>query len=212
MKLEKRLFFFWFYTGASLITFSKFGRARALQRMLPNGFDLFPYSPELTGHVLAFLCAIFVYVLLPKTFFGNPKPSQTRPLDHYFWGLILCAIIVAYLGSFIPSMKMTYPLYTSGKTMDLGIYYIVYIGKFMCLEYFFRSFLLNHSLKLLKEHGPYLISILYMFIHWRKPYLEALLSFPGGLLMCWVARRYGRVWPAMVLHISLAIWINVFCN
>lgn len=68
-------------------------------------------------------------------------------------------------------------------------------------EFFFRGFLLNGFRKIMPLWGAILLqATLFMALHYGKPLVETLSSFPGAILMALIAYRFRSFVPCFLLH------------
>ena len=68
-------------------------------------------------------------------------------------------------------------------------------------EYFYRGFLLSGLQKIMPVWGAVLVqAVLFTALHWSKPPLEIVSSFPGAIFMALLALRFRSFVPCFLLH------------
>jgi len=100
--------------------------------------------------------------------------------------------------SMLPSVRLL--------PQSLGLYFLFRLSFLTLYEFFFRGELLNTLAVALNM--PLSISInvlLYMLVHFKSNKKEMIASIPFGLLLCVVCIIEGSVWPAVIIHMMLAI-------
>jgi membrane protease YdiL (CAAX protease family) len=72
-------------------------------------------------------------------------------------------------------------------------------------EFFFRGMMLFVMMEDFGTEAAVIINILlYVLIHWFNK-AERVGSVPMGLILCWVTIHYHSVWPAVYIHVALAL-------
>ena len=190
---------------------------------LPN----FPIPTQYFWRKLLFnLHTSFFYLIIPllywrfkdkgqKGFYGlttkgfNPKP---------YWimlGLMLPLLIWA---SFQPAFLKTYPRYQPGVAeafwdmsawTTVGTYEGSYALQFVCLELFFRGFMVMALSRFLGSYAVYPMVAVYCFIHFAKPMPEALGSIFGGYILGVLALSSRSILGGILIHIGVALGMEL---
>ena len=124
----------------------------------------------------------------------------------------LIILPITFIASQNSDFQNTYPfLYNPSSIQQLVIWELIYIFQFLALEFFFRGFILQSILKFTNTVPAILLaSIPYMIIHFVKPTPEAIASFFGGAILCWLAVRYKSIAIGFYLHVILAVSMDIF--
>ena len=124
-----------------------------------------------------------------------------RILPHFLLGLI------AILGSTFVMGRMASFRSAYGITIgwELGVSTLVGM---LCLEYFFRGFLLLPLFPKLSWYAAVLATVPYALVHVGKPLPELVASVPFGLYLSYLAVRSGSILYGVALHWVLAISLN----
>jgi membrane protease YdiL (CAAX protease family) len=125
--------------------------------------------------------------------------------------LILAAIAVptiALATSLLPSFGETYPLYQpegdAWRMRNILAFEAMYALQFVCVEFFFRGFLVI-GLSRAIGHRAVLVSIIpYAMIHIYKPMPEAFGAILAGLLLGALALRSRSIWGGVLVHVAVA--------
>ena len=131
-------------------------------------------------------------------------------------GLMLPLIVWA---SFQPDFLMTYPTYrTSGMAEDyLGvqawvtttIYELFYIFDFAFVELLFRGFMVIGMAGVLGRGAVMPMVTTYAFLHFGKPFGEALGSIFGGYILGAIAYGGRNIWGGAIVHGGIALMMEL---
>lgn len=122
-----------------------------------------------------------------------------------YW--VIPAAAAALAGMFSALKKITPAVqYTAFLPFHLPLSFVLVRTLFLIVyEFFFRGVLLFIMLSDLGTVAAIAINIvLYVFIHWFDK-KERYGSVPMGLLLCVVSIYYRSVWPAIAIHMALAL-------
>ena len=127
-------------------------------------------------------------------------------------GLFLFMVPFVLVVAFTDSFQSTYPFYhhADRSRFDLIAWLFIYSLQFFALEFFYRGFLIEG---LRHRFGVYAIlvsTIPYVMIHFGKPMAETLGSIIAGIVLGGIAYHYRSIWPAVVLHIAIAVSMDLF--
>jgi len=91
----------------------------------------------------------------------------------------------------------------------LAIYWLFYLLQFVCVEAFFRGFLL---FTLERHIGATAIGVMvvpYCMIHFHKPLPEVLGAIVAGLVLGWLALATRSLLGGVLLHVSVALAMDI---
>ena len=124
--------------------------------------------------------------------------------DTYVWIMIAAAIIVGTLSAF----KKIYPSNISSHSLPsyLPLAFVFIRTLFLIVyECFFRGVMLFLMIEDLGIAAAVLVNlILYALLHWfnkKERYASVLM----GIILCSISIYYHSVWPAIIIHLSLAL-------
>lgn len=119
--------------------------------------------------------------------------------------------VMAIGASFNNSFLDTYPFYSqAGRSwQDLLLWQLIYIGQFVCIEFFYRGFLLRGLQPSFGISSIYVSSLIYLTIHLPKPFLECVGSLFFGLILCLLASLSRSIWGGVFVHVCLAVSMDV---
>lgn len=143
------------------------------------------------------LIAVVLFVLFtPVIYFFAPQPG---PQEYY----------LSWMGPNGGSRAIT-GIFYEGQAWSKGgaidwwrlVYHEAMMGFYMFgWEWYHRGFLLNGLRKIMPVWGAVGVqALLFMALHWGKPWAETLSSLPGGILMGLLALRYRSFLPCFLLH------------
>lgn len=124
---------------------------------------------------------------------------------------VLILPVVAILST-TSGFQQIYPFYrlTGRSLFDLLSWEIQYLSTFVAVEFFFRGYLLFGLWRLFGSVAIFISMVPYCLIHVLKPPSEALGSIFAGILLGTLALRTGSVWCGALLHISVALAMDLF--
>lgn len=131
------------------------------------------------------------------------------------WIYLLFYALV-FLGVMFVAQTMThfteyYPFYQycSRSWFDLLAWELLYAAQFVSLEFFFRGFWLKSMKRALGSQAIFVMIVPYCMIHFGKPLAEALAAIVAGIVLGTIAMRTRSVWAGCVVHIGVAITMDV---
>ena len=120
------------------------------------------------------------------------------------WIIIAAAIIIGTLSAF----KKIYPSNNSGHSLPfhLPLSFVLVRTLFLIVyESFFRGVMLFVMIEDFGVYAAIIVNlILYALLHWfdkKERYSSVLM----GIILCSVSIHYHSVWPAIIIHLSLAL-------
>jgi uncharacterized protein len=211
------------YTAIAMAMIYYYGKSNHALSLFPQLASQIKDPAELSFYTKMYWVAsgVLVYLMIPWIFirirgerlrdYGVRLPASYKHLWIY-GAMLLVVIVLAYFASFRPSFQRAYPYYPYYQEEPF-YYALFWVGRsvrFFALEFFFRGYLL-FSLKPKFGDASFFVSMVpYSMIHLGKPVPETLFAIVGGIVFCWIAARTKSIWGAVVLHISLALAMDVF--
>jgi hypothetical protein len=149
----------------------------------------------------------------PKdNFYGLTLKGGT--LKPYFLMIALMLPLLVW-ASYQPDFLRQYPTYRDyGATAFLQIpewvtvliYEIGYGSDFISVELFFRGFLVIGMVSIIGKKAILPMAVLYCFVHFGKPFGEALSSFFGGYILGVLAYYTRNIFGGLIVHLGIA-WL-----
>jgi membrane protease YdiL (CAAX protease family) len=133
-------------------------------------------------------------------------------------GVYMALLLPVALGILWASQRQdfleTYPMLRPEQVVDwswalLLSYWALYALQFLCVEFFFRGYLL---FTLERSLGPAAIAISvipYCMIHFHKPLPEVLGAIIAGFVLGWLALETRSIWGGVLLHVVVALSMDV---
>lgn len=145
----------------------------------------------------------------------NKSCSVWKKKNPSYYPILILALIISAIGSFIPGFKEFYPrapttderlLYHATWITTL-VFEIVYLYTFYFTEFFFRKFLIRYLKVVGRYHAVGMAALIYGMVHFQKPRGEILSSFL--VVYWWVLWVLELIqFEAGFMHISysLLVW------
>lgn len=164
---------------------------------------------------------IITFVLLPvltiKFILKEPLKNYGLGVGklrkHIKWYVLLVAPILCFvvIVSFRDDFTSHYPFYKLAHRswFDLITWEILYLIQFVCVEFFFRGFIIQACRPALGVNAIFVMIVPYMMIHFPKPWLEASGAIFFGLFLGVLALRSRTIWGGVLVHISIALSMDI---
>lgn len=126
--------------------------------------------------------------------------------------LLLSPILVfIYLVSLGEDFVNHYPFYSlaSRSWADLLAWECLYLFQFICLEFFFRGFMLNALRPAIGANAIWVMCVPYLMIHFPKLWLEATGAILFGLFLGILALRSRSIWGGVLVHAGVALTMDI---
>ncbi len=142
--------------------------------------------------------------------FGFQPPTAKSSRIGYLFFLVMVPVML--IASRSPQFQNYYPIQPqAGQSWSYFFYYELSYGFYMfAWEFFYRGFL---TFGLARAFGYPTAIVLqavgFGIMHIGKPPLEMISSFPGGLIMGWLAVRCRSFLPCFALHWAIALAFDV---
>lgn len=165
-------------------------------------------------------CAVS-YVLLPMLSIRFLLRDRIRDMGvglgtlgrHWRWYVVLVSPILVFvvLVSFRPDFSHYYPFYRGAHLSwaDLLIWEALYLTQFVCLEFFFRGFLVHALRPALGVNAVFVMCVPYLMIHFPKPWLEATGAILFGLFLGVLSLRSRSIWGGVCVHVTVALSMDI---
>jgi len=124
--------------------------------------------------------------------------------------LLFFAALVPWLLHFsrTESFQARYPFYPlhSGEPLwpRLCIWELFYATQFLCLEFFFRGFVLHGIRRRFGAYAIFVMTVPYCMIHFGKPLPETLSAIAAGIVLGFMSLKTGSIWLGAALHVAVA--------
>ena len=176
---------------------------------------------ELLRHAWWGLWHVVGYVLIPLLVIKFVFHDSTRNYGvqrgatraYLKWCLLLAAPIIGFaiLASSREDFTATYPFYrlASRSWADLITWEMIYLLQFVCLEFFFRGFILHSCKTAFGANAIFVMLLPYLMIHFPKPWLEATGAGFFGLFLGVLALRSRSIWGGVMVHVSIALSMDL---
>lgn len=173
-------------------------------KIIPPETLMSAFDNALQGAIL--LIPLWIRNLIYKesqTFYGLQRPSGN--LKGYIFLLLIMTIPLCWAAS-THAFQLQYPKYVhmagiqSGNLIYICFFLVFYLLDFVSVELLFRGFLLKEGFT--RMLMP--ISAFYVCIHFGKPEMETISSFPGGYILGVLALHTGSIRGGIWIHIGIA--------
>jgi uncharacterized protein len=170
------------------------------------------------------LSAIYCLVLIPLLARAIAARIAREPMAPSGWGLgnwrlglaisgifAVIAIALSAYGSARPEFQAAYPMclaarHSGGRLIAFDLSLVLY---FIAWESFFRGYLTLGLEKTFGVWAAFIQMLPFVVVHFDKPFLEALSSVFGGLVVGLLALRTRSFWYGAFLHIVLAVGMDL---
>jgi membrane protease YdiL (CAAX protease family) len=177
-------------------------------------FPLLAYVWWWAWHVIGY---VLIPVLVIKYVFRDPVSNYGLRIGnlarHLPWYALLAAPILCFavLASFREDFTAYYPFYRQADRSwaDLLMWESLYLSQFVCLEFFFRGFLLQGCKTAFGANAILVMCLPYLMIHFPKPWLEATGAIFFGLFLGMLALRSRSIWGGVLVHITIALSMDL---
>ena len=122
--------------------------------------------------------------------------------------LMLIGVVVV---SFSRTFSNFYPMYrlADRSWFDLLAWEFLYISQFICVEFFFRGFILHALRPAIGASSVFVMCVPYMMIHFTKPMFESFVAFGFGLFAAILALRSRSIWGGVLVHVCIALLMDI---
>lgn len=180
-----------------------------------SGFlSLSSYAWWTFWHIVGYvMIPFFVIRYLLKESFINMGWQWNDTAKHWRGYLLLLSpiLLFIFLVSFRSDFLHHYPFYKlSGRSwVDFIAWECLYLTQFICLEFFFRGFLLNALRPAVGANAIWIMCVPYLMIHFPKLWLEATGAILFGLFLGMLALKSRSIWGGFFVHAGVAIGMDL---
>ncbi len=165
-------------------------------------------------HLVTFiLIPLLVIKLILKEPLANYGLGVGKLKEHKKWYLLLAAPILCFvvIVSFREDFTNHYPFYKFAyrSWFDLIAWEVLYLLQFVCVEFFFRGFIIQACRPAFGVNAIFIMIVPYMMIHFTKPWLEASGAIFFGLFLGVLAFKSRSIWGGVLVHVSIALSMDV---
>lgn len=166
--------------------------------------------------ILPILCYWYWVDRKNTPLYGFQKNSLE--LAPYLWLLLLMAPFILW-ASFQQDFLNYYPEYKPGLAENylgwpywatFGIHEIFYGMGFLSIEFLFRGFLVLALIKYLDKGAVFIMVALYCYLHFGKPFGEAVGSIFGGTILGIITYYSRSIWGGLLIHLGIAYLMDLF--
>jgi membrane protease YdiL (CAAX protease family) len=133
--------------------------------------------------------------------------------DHaWVYAVLFVPVFAAVVAvSFLEEFTSYYPFYTQAHRSfwEFAVWEFFYIAQFFSLELFFRGFMLQPLRKVMGSSAVFAMMLPYVMIHFGKPMLECFGAILAGIVLGTLALRTRSIWAGFLLHVSIALSMDL---
>ena len=187
---------------------------------IPEEISLFVVSCLLNLTRILFL---LLPILLYKLFYDKDRGDfygligKSADFKPYLVLLFIMLPLILW-ASLQDSFQKVYPRYkpeTAEEYLGLSpwitfsLFEITYALRFICVELFFRGFLILGMQKILGNSCVMMMTCVYVFIHFGKPMPETIGSLFGGFMLGVITLKSKNIYGGIFLHMGVALLMEV---
>jgi membrane protease YdiL (CAAX protease family) len=179
-----------------------------------NWQRLIEYSWWTFCHLLAFILLPWIAIrfFLKEKFFNLGWRWQETNQHWLGYLCLLTPILVfVYIASLGTEFVNHYPFYklSSRSWMDFLCWEILYLTQFVCLEFFFRGFMIQSLRPALGANAVWIMCVPYMMIHLPKLWPEAFGAILFGFFLGILAFQSRSIWGGIIVHTGIALSMDI---
>ncbi len=162
------------------------------------------------GFLVLPLLVIAVYPRLRRTPMGWTFKGFFKHAGIY-WLLFTPVFIAVFIVSFFPSYNSYYPFYKLAhrSLFDFAVWESFYVVQFLCLEFFFRGFMLQPLKRTMGSSAIFAMMVPYVLIHVGKPFSECMAAVIAGIILGTLALRTRSIWGGFFIHVGVALSMDL---
>lgn len=165
-------------------------------------------------HVIGYVLIPFIVVKwIIKTSFTDMGWRWADTSKHWFGYVLLISPILffIFLVSFREDFLQHYPFYKQAHRswFDFLAWQVLYLTQFICLEFFFRGFMLNALRPAIGANAVWVMCVPYLMIHFPKLWPEATGAILFGLFLGILALRSRSIWGGFLVHAGIAVTMDI---
>ncbi|SMF43954.1 hypothetical protein SAMN02745866_02812 [Alteromonadaceae bacterium Bs31] len=165
-------------------------------------------------HVIGYVVIPFFVIRYKfKTSFASMGWQFNDTHKHCLGYVLLLSPILffIFLVSFREDFLQHYPFYKqAGRSwFDFLVWEALYLTQFVCLEFFFRGFIINALRPAIGANAVWVMCVPYLMIHFPKLWLEASGAILFGLFLGILALRSRSIWGGFFVHAGVALGMDI---
>ncbi|WP_339075078.1 CPBP family intramembrane glutamic endopeptidase [Teredinibacter turnerae] len=177
-------------------------------------FNLLRYCWWTFWHVIGYVLLPFLLICFQlKTSFVQMGWHFNDTAKHWKGYVLLISpiLLFVFLVSFRPDFLHHYPFYKqAGRSVfDLIAWEALYLLQFLCLEFFFRGFMINALRPAVGANAVWIMCVPYLMIHFPKLWPEATGAILFGLFLGILALRSRSIWGGFLVHAGIAVSMDI---
>lgn len=152
-----------------------------------------------------------LFIKKPLSHFGlqAPKKNLSIMLICFFLALLMPYI---YFFSQQKSFQLSYSWQHISLFNFLTINFLLMSVYYFAEEFFFRGFLFLSLWEKVRWHSFWITDIIFTLSHLGKPGLEVIFCIPVSIILNGVTLATRSIYPALIIHYSLGVFLNVLVN
>lgn len=179
-----------------------------------NYYDLLGYSWWTFWHVVGYVVIPFLvirYQLRTSIVDMGWRFADTAKHWRGYLTLLSPILLFVFLVSFRDDFVNHYPFYKqAGRSwFDFLAWECLYLTQFICLEFFFRGFIINSLRPAVGANAVWIMCVPYLMIHFPKLWLEATGAILFGLFLGILALRSRSIWGGFFVHAGVAVSMDI---
>ncbi|WP_075185921.1 CPBP family intramembrane glutamic endopeptidase [Teredinibacter haidensis] len=176
--------------------------------------QLASYSWWTFWHLIGYIAIPFLIIRYKlKTSFTQMGWRFNETAKHWKGYLLLLSPILLFvlLVSFRTDFVQHYPFYKqAGRSwFDFIAWEALYLTQFICLEFFFRGFIIQSLRPAIGANAIWVMCVPYLMIHLPKLWLEASGAILFGLFLGILALRSRSIWGGFFVHAGVAVSMDI---
>ncbi len=165
-------------------------------------------------HVIGYVLLPYIVIktILKTSFVDMGWRWNTTHLHWRGYVLLISPILFfIFLVSFRSDFLHHYPFYKDAHRswFDFIAWEVLYLLQFVCLEFFFRGFVLNALRPAVGANAVWIMCVPYLMIHFPKLWLEATGAILFGLFLGILALRSRSIWGGFLVHAGIAVTMDI---
>jgi membrane protease YdiL (CAAX protease family) len=162
---------------------------------------------------LAVPLAIILFVFKDSPGRYGVQLYLTRRTALLYGGMVLFMLPLLFWASTRESFLATYPFVEDlggNWPLTVAVWEVAYVSRFVCLEFFFRGYLLFSLEEKLGYTAIAASAVPYAMIHYAKPFPEALGAIAAGAVLGLLALRTRTILGGAIMHATVAVSMDMF--
>lgn len=177
-------------------------------------FRLLRYCWWTFWHVVGYVLIPFLVIRYQlKANFWDMGWKFNDTAQHWRGYVLLVSPILffVFLVSFRQDFVQHYPFYKqAGRSwFDFIAWEALYLLQFVCLEFFFRGFIINALRPAIGANAVWVMCVPYLMIHFPKLWPEATGAILFGLFLGILALLSRSIWGGFMVHAGIAVSMDV---